>query len=108
MYEFAIFVFLALVVWKAGDLVNLWSIRNRPLETLILLGLGVGAVEALQWNLLRAYHQDINAVWLGVVATGLAVGSAASFMRTASDLIHAVIHRVNGEVVPLQRKMSAA
>lgn len=107
MYEFAVFWLLALAVWKVGDLVNLWSVRNRPLETLVLLALGVGAAEALQWNILEAYGQDVTAVWVGVIATGLGVGAAASVLRTGSAMLHALIHRVDADVLPFDSHKAA-
>lgn len=99
MYEFGIFWFLALLTLKAGDLVNLWAVRNRPLETLVLLAAGVGAAEALQWNLFGAYAQDITAAWLGVVGTGLVIGAAAGLLRTVSLFAHAIMHRVDGDII---------
>lgn len=107
MYEFAVFWLLALAVWKVGDLVNLWAVRNRPLETLVLLALGVGAAEALQWNILEAYGQDVTAVWVGVIATGLGVGAAASVLRTGSAMLHALIHRVDADVLPFDSHKAA-
>lgn len=104
MYEFSLFVFLAFVVWKAGDLINLPAVRIRPLETLVYFGAGVGLAEALQWNLFEQYGQAVTASWLGILLTGFAVGAAGSAIRTVSDLAHAVIHRVDSNVVDIKRK----
>lgn len=108
MYEFGILWLLAMVAWKLGDLVNLWAVHNRRLETLVSFGLGVGAAEALQWNLFDAYGQDITAAWLGVLGSGLIIGAAATVLRTTSQLAHALIHRVDAEVIPRQFNRNAA
>jgi len=108
MYEFGILWLIALAVWKAGDLINLSAVRIHALETLLVLALGIGATEALQWNIFAAYGQNITAGWLGILGGGLIVGAAAAALRTGSQLVSARLQQADGEVIHSDFRRRAA
>ena len=78
MYEFAVVTLLGLVALKVTDLV----LENVPgldrIRTLFIFALGIVFALALDFSLFDGYGIAVREAWMGVVGTGLVIGSLAS------------------------------
>ena len=78
MYEFAVVTLLGLVALKVTDLV----IESVPgldrIRTLFTFSLAIVLAVALDHNMFASYGIDVREAWMGVVGTGLVIGSLSS------------------------------
>ena len=78
MYEFAVVTLLGLVVLKVADLL----VDNAPgldrIRTLLTFALALAFTVALDFSLFEGYGIAVRETWMGVVGTGLVIGSLSS------------------------------
>ena len=78
MYEFAVVTLLGLVTLKVTDLV----LENAPgldrIRTLLGFTLAIVFAAALDHNMFAGFGIPVREEWMGIVGTGLVIGSLAS------------------------------
>jgi hypothetical protein len=78
MYEFAVVTLLGLVVLKVADLL----VDNAPgldrIRTLLTFALALVFAVALDFSMFERYGIAVREAWMGVVGTGLVIGSLSS------------------------------
>ena len=78
MYEFAVVTLLGLVVLKVTDLL----VDNAPgldrIRTVLTFVLAIVFAVALDFSMFDGYGIAVREAWMGVVGTGLVIGSLSS------------------------------
>lgn len=103
MHVFAILLFFGLGVMVVARLAERFLMRAPEMWAASMIALGVAFAWIADLDIWRLWGIDVRAGWIGVTATGLALGGVGYVWHTTLGLFSGLQRKVNDEAASMEK-----